>query len=154
MPLSGVHVNARPLLHPENLFGLFLIFKLSWWTFRTFFFRFGGGEGVVRGARKEAGVGFLLKTPRRWRGVSQEVEGGFPGEGGGGLRAWRVSVGNLGGGVNFLFWGPKIPTKPCKVILTLQSLNNLRNVDFVLVLKDILGGSLRITLQNKTSPQG
>ena len=69
-----------------------------------YFFRLGGGEGVVRGARKGARVGFFTKNPGGG-GVFQE-------RGGGGLRACRVSVGNWGGGGNFFFFfGAEIPTK-------------------------------------------
>ena len=32
--------------------------------------------------------------------------------------------------------------------------NNLRNVHYMLVLKGLFGGSLKITLQNKNNPQG
>ena len=41
---------------------------------------------------------------------------------------------------------------PCKVNLTFPRYNNLGNVNFMLVLKGIFGGSLKITLQSKNNP--
>ena len=58
------------------------------------FFSAWGGEGGVRGARKGAGVGFFIENPRG---------GGSPREG---REAWRVSVGNLGGGGLNIFQNP------------------------------------------------
>ena len=43
---------------------------------------------------------------------------------------------------------------PRKAKITLRGENNLRNVHFLLVLKGIFGGSLKITLQNKNNPEG
>ena len=70
----------------------------SWWMFR-FFFLPGGGEGRAWGARKGAGVGFLLKIPGRGGGSPRRT-------GGGGVEGFGwcvcvcvcVCVGNLGGG--------------------------------------------------------
>ena len=71
----------------------------TWWTFRIFFcFLLGGGEGGVRGARKGAGVGFLLK-----------IAGGggvLPEEGGGWLRGLEGVCEECGGGrLNIFFRG-------------------------------------------------
>ena len=43
---------------------------------------------------------------------------------------------------------------PCKAKITLRGQNNLGNVSFMLVLKSLFGGSLKITLQNRNSPKG
>ena len=43
---------------------------------------------------------------------------------------------------------------PRKAKITLQGKNNLANVTFMLVLKGVFGGSLKITLRNKNNPQG
>ena len=54
-----------------------------------YFFLLEGGEGGVRGARTGAGVVFI-ENARGGGGGSQEGEGG--------RGAWRVFVGNWGGG--------------------------------------------------------
>ena len=38
---------------------------------------------------------------------------------------------------------------PCKAKITLRGKNSLRNVNFMLVLKGLFGGSLKRTLQNR-----
>ena len=43
---------------------------------------------------------------------------------------------------------------PCKAKKTLRGKSNLGNVNFLLVLKGIFGGSLKITKQNQNNPQG
>ena len=69
----------------------------------VFFFSGRGGERGVRGARKGAGVGFLLKIPGGG--------GVLPGEGGGWRGAWRVPVGNLGGGAKYFISALKFPPR-------------------------------------------
>ena len=43
---------------------------------------------------------------------------------------------------------------PCRAKITSRGKNNLGHVNFMLVLKGIFGGSLKITLQNRNNPKG
>ena len=69
--------------------------RVSWWTFRFFFFLAGEGKGDSPEAAGE-GVGFLLKI-LGGRGILQE----------GAAANWGI----LGGGLNIFFFGAEKSTK-------------------------------------------
>ena len=97
--------HAQPLGDKTSNTYTFQLFRITWWTFRIFFFSAPGRgrESPGRRGGGGGGFGFLLKIPGRGGGFWQEGWEG-PGRREGVCREF----GGIGGGLNFFFRGRKL----------------------------------------------